>query len=58
MDLIGVDLGQSPAAIGQYVELLGPNVLIDDIAAAAGTVAHECLVRLGDRAERVYIGEA
>jgi alanine racemase len=58
MDLIGVDLGQSPAAIGQYVELLGPNVLIDDIAAAAGTVAHECLVRLGDRAERIYLGEA
>ena len=56
MDLIGVDLGQSPAAIGDYVELLGPNVLIDDIATAAGTVAHECLVRLGGRAERVYLG--
>ena len=22
-----------------------------------GTVAHECLVRLGDRAERIYLGE-
>jgi len=58
MDLIGVDLGDARAAIGDYVELLGPNVLIDDIASAAGTVAHECLVRLGDRAERIYLGEA
>lgn len=58
MDLIGVDLGQSPAAIGDYVELLGPNVLIDDIATAAGTVAHECLVRLSGRPERIYLGEA
>lgn len=58
MDLIGVDIGQATASIGDYVELLGPNVLIDDIATAAGTVAHECLVRLGGRAERVYLGEA
>ena len=58
MDLIGVDIGQATASIGDYVELLGPNVLIDDIATAAGTVAHECLVRLGGRAERVYVGEA
>lgn len=57
MDLIGVDIGQAQASIGDYVELLGPNVLIDDIATAAGTVAHECLVRLGGRAERVYLGE-
>lgn len=58
MDLIGVELGDAPATIGDYVELLGENVLIDDIATAAGTVAHECLVRLGGRAERVYRGEA
>lgn len=57
MDLIGVDLGEAPAALGDHVELLGPNVLLDDIATAAGTVAHECLVRLGDRAERIYLGE-
>ena len=57
MDLLLLDLGDAEAAIGQQVELLGPNVWLDDLAAAAGTVAHEVLVRLGGRAERVYIGE-
>lgn len=57
MDLIALDIGPAQARIGGWVELLGPNVLLDDIAAAAGTVAHECLVRLGGRAERVYLGE-
>lgn len=58
MDLIGLDIGDAPVGIGEFVELLGPNVPIDDVAAAAGTVAHECLVRLGGRAERIYLGEA
>jgi alanine racemase len=56
MDLIAVDLGEAAAQIGDPVELLGPNVLLDDLAAAAGTVGHECLVRLGARAERIYLG--
>ncbi|WP_309643230.1 alanine racemase [Phenylobacterium sp.] len=58
MDLIAIEIGDAPAAPGDMVELLGPNMLIDDLAASAGTVAHECLVRLGGRAERVYLGEA
>lgn len=57
MDLIAIDIGQAEAKIGDYVELLGPNILLDDLAADAGTVAHECLVRLSNRAERVYLGE-
>ena len=32
------------------------NALLDDLAAASGTVAHECLVRLNARAERRYVG--
>ena len=58
MDLIAVDIGNVPAAPGDRIELMGPNALIDDLAAAAGTVAHECLVRMSERAERVYIGGA
>ena len=38
-DLLVVDLGDAPAHIGQPVELLGPHALLDDQAAAAGTVA-------------------
>ncbi|HEX7943214.1 MAG TPA: alanine racemase, partial [Phenylobacterium sp.] len=56
MDLLVIDLGDAPAAVGDAVELLGPNVLLDDLANAAGTVAHEVLVRLSPRAERVYLG--
>jgi alanine racemase len=57
MDLAVIDIGDADAEIGQPVELLGPNALIDDLAAAAGTVAHEILVRLSRRAERRYLGE-
>lgn len=56
MDLLVIDIGAAELGIGEHVELLGPNVPIDDFAAAAGTVAHEVLVRLGARAERVYLG--
>jgi alanine racemase len=58
MDLAVVDLADLPGTPGEQVELLGPNVHLDDLAAAAGTVAHEILVRLSPRAERIYLGEA
>ncbi|WP_374471459.1 alanine racemase [Phenylobacterium sp.] len=58
MDLVAVDIGDAPAQIGEHVELLGANVLLDDLATAGGTVAHEVLVRLSTRAERIYLGEA
>jgi len=56
MDLLVIDLADGQAAVGDAVELVGPNALLDDLAAAAGTVAHEILVRLSSRAERVYLG--
>lgn len=56
MDLVVIDLGDAQAAPGDPVELVGPNALLDDLASAAGTVAHEVLVRLSLRAERVYLG--
>lgn len=58
MDLAAIDIGDAPAQVGEPVELLGPNALLDDLATAGGTVAHEVLVRLSRRAERVYLGEA
>lgn len=57
MDLLAIDLGDAEAQIGEDVELLGENALLDALASAAGTVAHEVLVRLGRRGERVYVGE-
>ncbi|HEX3699230.1 MAG TPA: alanine racemase C-terminal domain-containing protein, partial [Phenylobacterium sp.] len=57
MDLLVIDLGEARAEIGQPVELLGAHAQLDDLAAAAGTVAHEVLVRLSRRAERSYLGD-
>jgi alanine racemase len=58
MDLTVIDIGEARASIGEAVELIGAQARIDDLAAAAGTVAHEVLVRLGRRGRRVYLGEA
>lgn len=58
MDIAAVEIGEAPLQVGDPVELLGPNALLDDLATAAGTVAHEVLTRLSRRAERAYLGEA
>jgi alanine racemase len=58
MDILVIEIGDAEADVGQPVELLGSNAHLDDLAAAGGTVAHEILVRLSRRAERVYLGEA
>jgi alanine racemase len=59
MDLVAIDVtGCEAARPGAWVELIGPNALVDDVAAAAGTISYELLVRLSGRAERVYRGEA
>lgn len=55
MDLLAIEIGNTPASPGERVELLGPNLPLDDLAAATDTVAHECLVRLGTRARRRYV---
>jgi alanine racemase len=58
MDILVIELGEAEADMGEFVELLGPNALLDDLAAAGGTVAHEILVGLSRRAERLYLGDA
>ncbi len=57
MDLLAIDVtGCDEARPGAMVELLGPHVPVDEAAQAAGTVSYEILTRLGERAERVYLG--
>lgn len=57
MDLIAVDITDCDSARpGAMVELFGPNLPIDDAAAAAGTSAYERLTRLTLRATRRYVG--
>ncbi len=59
MDLITLDVSDIPPADarpGAPVELLGPNVSPDALAAAAGTIGYEVIGRLGNRLARVYLG--
>ena len=57
MDMIAVDLtGCTTARPGDLVEIYGPNLTVDDAAAAAGTTAYELLTRLSTRADRHWIG--
>ncbi|MFN7012095.1 MAG: alanine racemase [Allorhizobium sp.] len=58
MDLTIFDVTDvSPGAIaaGDYIELFGANMPIDEVARAAGTIGYELLTGLGLRYERRYI---
>jgi len=55
MDLITVDVGGIPGVVeGDWAELFGPNLRVDEAANAAHTVGYEFLTQLSRRAERVY----
>jgi alanine racemase len=57
MDLIAVDVtGIQAVRRGDWAELFGPNVPVDDVARAAGTIGYELLTSLGRRYQRTYIG--
>jgi alanine racemase len=59
MDLLCVDVSavdRSRVEVGQYAELFGTMLSIDDVAAAAGTISYELLTHLGSRLKRHYLG--
>lgn len=59
MDLTCIDVSRlDPEAVrvGQYAELFGTHVAIDDVAAAAETISYELLTSLGARVARQYLG--
>lgn len=49
------DLPDSTVEEGDWIELFGDTIPIDEAAAAAGTVSYEMLTRLGRRATRTYV---
>ncbi len=58
MDLTLFDVTDLPAGsvrAGDYIELFGSNIRVDDAARAAGTIGYEMLTSLGLRYERRYI---
>ncbi len=60
MDLICIDVTDLPDAAvhrGDPATLIGAEIAVDDVAAAAGTIGYEILTRLGLRSHLVYRGE-
>ncbi|MEL6288894.1 MAG: alanine racemase [Pseudomonadota bacterium] len=55
MDLTTIDvshLGEDAIAVGDWVEIFGETVAVDEQARAAGTIGYELLTGLGPRVER------
>lgn len=50
------DLGQDAVTAGDWIELFGENIAVDEVAAAAGTISYELLTALGKRYHRRYVG--
>lgn len=58
MDLTSFDiseLAEGEAKAGDYIELFGSNISLDDAARAAGTIGYELLTSLGNRYHRRYL---
>jgi alanine racemase len=59
MDVITLDVGNSPVEIGDPVLLFGtpaggaPPLRVEEVAEAAGTIPYELLVRVGSRVPRI-----
>lgn len=59
MDLTIFDVTDVPEAevrAGDYIELFGRNIPVDEAARAGGTIGYELLTSLGNRYQRAYIG--
>jgi alanine racemase len=56
MDVCAVDVTGLGVAVGDRVELFGPNRMLDEAAEAAGTIAYELLTSITARVPRVYVG--
>ncbi|MGH6762783.1 MAG: alanine racemase [Phyllobacterium sp.] len=58
MDLTSFDITDLPEGTvraGDFIELIGPDISLDDAVRAAGTIGYELLTSLGHRYHRRYI---
>lgn len=57
MDMLAVDVTDVPQAqLGASVQLWGPQVPIDELARACGTIGYELLTKVTQRVPRQYVG--
>ncbi len=50
------DLPEGSVKAGDWIELIGPHITVNDAAHAAGTIPYEILTSLGSRYFRRYVG--
>ena len=55
MDACAVDVTGLDVAVGDQIELFGPNRMLDDAGAAAGTIGYELLSAITARVPRIYV---
>lgn len=61
MDLVTLDVSSVPpeaCRVGDFAELIGAHIGVDDVAERAGTNGYEILTSLGPRYRRAYLGSA
>ena len=58
MDMFHVDVSGVEVKESDWVELIGPNMSLDEIALQSGTIPYEVLTNLGRRCKRVYLASA
>jgi len=54
MDLTTIDVTSTNAVAGDWVELFGAGLPIDEVAAQANTIAYELLTGISPRVQRIY----
>jgi alanine racemase len=54
MDLTGVDITDADAAVGDWAEVFGGALSVDEVATSAGTIGYEILTGIGTRVPRVF----
>ncbi|MEG8098708.1 alanine racemase [Candidatus Liberibacter brunswickensis] len=56
MDMTMFDITDSTGIkVGDYIQIFGSNIKLDDVAISSGTTNHDLLVRIGTRYEKFYI---
>ena len=55
MDMIAIDIQELPVEVGDEVELWGASNPIEDLAAAADTIAYELLCGITNRVARIEV---
>ena len=58
MDLTTVDVTEAgEVRVGDWAEVFGPNIIVDDLAHDAGTIGYELFTAIRGRTRRVYTGD-